>query len=83
MKHQHYMQELLDSAGYDGINLIGGDGDFSELCSSVQVVPTTIFVDSEGTLLGNPVIGSVKDPKKTYYEHINDHLKEKGLETID
>lgn len=77
------MQALLDESGYEGINLIRGNGDFPALCKSVQVIPTTVFADREGRLVGEPVIGQSMNPKMTYYKHINAYLKETGLETVD
>lgn len=77
-----YMQEILDSAGFEGINLVRGDGDFAKLLGEIQFVPTTVFVDSEGKLVGEPVIGGSINPKMTYFKHINAYLKEMGMETI-
>ncbi len=78
-----YMQEILESVGFKGINLVSGDGDYEKLLESVQFVPTTVFVDSEGNLVGEPVIGKADDPRKTYFEQINAYLKKMGMETVD
>ena len=77
-----YMQEILDEAGFKGINLVRGDGDFAKVIGAVQFVPTTVFVNSEGKLVGEPVVGESMNPKMTYYKHINAYLKEIGLETV-
>jgi len=77
-----YMKQILDEAGFKGINLVNGDGDFAKLLGSVQFVPTTVFVDREGNLVGEPVIGGSSDPGKIYYEQINAYLKEIGVETV-
>ena len=78
-----YMQEILDEAGFKGINLVRGNGDFAKLLGGVQFVPTTVFADSEGNLVGEPVIGQSMNPKMTYIKHVNRYLEEKGLETVD
>lgn len=78
-----YMQEILDEAGFKGINLVRGDGDFAKLAGDAQFFPTTVFVDSEGNLVGEPVMGQSMNPKMTYYKHINAYFKEMGMETID
>lgn len=78
-----YMKEILDEAGFEGTCLVAGDGDITDLVGQVQFVPTTIFVDSEGNLAGEPVVGASADPKASYYRQINKYLEGKGLETID
>ncbi len=77
-----YMQEILDDAGFKGTNVVRGNGDYAELIGNVQFVPTTIFVDSEGNVVSDPVIGASLNPKMTYYKHVNKYLKEVGLEPV-
>ena len=83
LNEPEYMQEIIETTGYTGINLINGDGDYTKLLGDIQFVPTTIFVDREGNVVGEPVIGAPEDPETIYYKHINDYLKEAGLETAD
>lgn len=83
LKESDYMQEILDESGFKGINLVKGKGDFAKLTDSVEFVPTTVFADSEGNLVGIPVIGESANPKMTYLKHANDYLKEQGVDPID
>lgn len=77
-----YMQEILDEEGFKGTCIVSEDGDLGKLVGKLQFVPTTIFVDSEGNLVAEPVVGGSADPKAIYYEQINKYFEEQGLETI-
>lgn len=51
-------QEICEATGADVYtSLVAGD-DFTELLNGVVGVPTTFFVDRNGALVGNPVVGA-------------------------
>ena len=35
---------ILSEAGYEGVTLLSGDGDFKGLCDNIQYTPTTVLV---------------------------------------
>ena len=53
-----------------------------ELLSTVQYTPTTVFIDREGNLIGEPVIGAAPQPKLMYTQKINEVLSSLGLQEL-
>lgn len=72
---------FLADCGFDGITLVSGDGDLQTLYNALTYTPTTVFVDSSGNMLTEPLIGAV-DIEKLYTAHINKALETLGKETI-
>lgn len=60
-------EALLEQAGYEGITLVGGDGDFAALMQAIQSVPTTIFVDANGSLVGDIIVGGGRENLSEYF----------------
>ncbi len=77
-----YTKELLSSLGYEGITLIGGDGDLEKMYFDIMYTPTTLFVDSDGNIVGEALIGSPEKLAETYTELINKTLKDLGKEVM-
>lgn len=75
-------KSILSEAGYDGITLLYGDGDFKGVCDSIQYTPTTVLADNEGNLVGDVIIGSQGNLSETYLAAINTALKSCGKEEI-
>ena len=75
--------EIMEEAGYEGITLFGGDGDYGKICSVVRWMPTTIFVDSEGNQVGEAIIGGQTELAAVYTERVNQVLKEAGKAEIE
>lgn len=76
-------EAILQQAGYEGITLVDGDGDFAALMSSIQVLPTTIFVDAEGNLVGDAIQGGgYEDLSQVFLTAANKALKESGKAEI-
>ena len=74
---------IIQEAGFEGPALLGtGDETFQSLCGSVQAVPTTIFVDGKGNLVGQAVIGGQADLATSFTEAANKALKEIGKAEI-
>ena len=72
---------FLADCGFDGVTLTSGDGDMQSLYSSLRYTPTTVFVDSTGKMVSEPIIGAV-DIKTIYTEHINAALETLGKDKI-
>lgn len=67
-------QAIVEATGADFINLLPAEG-LTELLSISPYVPTTVFVDSTGKLVGEPVIGA---NVAEYKQFVEDYLS--GLE---
>ena len=75
-------RSILSEAGFGGTTIISGDGDLMEFLSTVQYTPTTVFIDREGNLIGEPVIGAAPQPKVMYTQKINEVLSSLGLQEL-
>lgn len=76
------VREVLDRAGFQGITIIAGDGDLGALANNLMYTPTTVFADSEGSLVGSAVIGRQADLSEAYLEGVNRVLKAEGKDEI-
>lgn len=76
------VKDVLEEAGYEGITLLDGDGDFAMTCRAIMYTPTTVLVDSEGTMLGDAIIGGRDNLAEVYLEAVNSALKGMGKEEI-
>lgn len=79
---EEIVQGMLDKAGYQGVTLVSGDGDFIDVCRHIQYTPTTVIVDSEGNLVGDAIIGTQKDLSGTFLTALNEALKNDGKAEI-
>ena len=68
------VESILSDAGYEGITLLSGDGDFEKVCGEVLYIPTTIIVDQNGNMMGDAIIGGQVDLEETYRTAINNAL---------
>ena len=59
-------KQITEKADVGFVNLIGGNGDFDELIGSVVGVPTTIFVDKSGNIVGEIIVGADVDRYKSF-----------------
>lgn len=75
-------EDILEKAGYKGITLTNGDGDFKAVCDEIQYTPTTIFVDKEGNTIGEALTSAPEDLENTYMQYINGTLKTLGKPEI-
>ena len=73
-------KSTLQEAGFTGVTLMEGDGDFSTVCDEVQYTPTTIFVDKDGNTVGDAIVSTLDADQmaEAYTQHINDVLKTLG-----
>ena len=77
------VQGVVDATGYTGTTLLSGDGDFQTLCDAIQATPTTVFVNSEGKIVGDPIIGAQEDFSDTMLEAMNTILTDEGKAAIE
>ena len=80
--NEEIAQSLLEEAGYEGITLLSGSGDFENVIYNIQYTPTTVLVDSQGNLVGNAIIGGQKDLSGTFLAAVNTALKNSGKAEI-
>lgn len=71
-EHRDLAVDITQQAGVDFTNLIANT-DFAPILKDVIGVPTTLFIDGEGTLVGDPIIGANVDGYKKFVE---DYLSE-------
>lgn len=76
------VKQLLDEAGYEGITLLSGTGDFRDISDKMMCVPTTILADREGNIIGEALIGGQENLEKVYTEMVNNALKAMGKAEI-
>lgn len=68
-------KEILENAGVKYESIVATDDMTKGFLSYIQAYPTTIFVDGEGNLVGEPLVGAPpKDVAETYLKVINEHL---------
>lgn len=72
------VKQILSEAGYEGVTLLSGSGDFERCSDAIQYTPTTIVVDKEGNMIGKAIIGGQEDLDKSFTEAINAALKSMG-----
>ena len=76
-------KEKMKDLNLKGITVLkDGDGDFKVMEDSIANVPTTILVDKDGNLLGDPSIGIHEDYEDYYVKTINKALKSIGKKRI-
>ena len=73
---------ILSKAGYEGVTLLSGDGDFKGVCDNIQYTPTTVLADAEGNLVGDAIIGGQEDLSGTFLTAVNAALKSSGKAEI-
>ena len=59
-------KQITEKADVGFVNLIGGNGAFDELIGSIVGVPTTIFVDKSGNIVGEIIVGADVDRYKSF-----------------
>jgi thiol-disulfide isomerase/thioredoxin len=71
-KHHDLAVKIVSKANAEFTHIIGNE-DFKELLSGVVGVPTTFFVDKEGNIVGEPIVGADVDGyKKIVEEYLNE-----------
>lgn len=71
-KHLDLAREITDRSGADFTQLIGNE-DFAEWLKGIVGVPTTFFVDREGKIVGEPIVGA---DVEAYRKFVEEYLSE-------
>lgn len=72
-EHLELAKQIISKADADFVQLIAGTDDFAGVMDSLVGVPTTIFVDSNGNIVGEPIVGAdVEGYKKFVEEYLNE-----------
>ncbi len=79
---EELVEYVLEESGFEGITLVWGDGDLVTLSSELRYTPTTVFVDSEGNMAGDVVVGGKENLSEFYTQRINDILTGMGKAEI-
>ncbi|MCI8418191.1 MAG: TlpA family protein disulfide reductase [Lachnospiraceae bacterium] len=66
-EHKEKAAAILEEADADFLQLIA-NADFAPVMEWVIGVPTTLFVDQEGNLVGDPIVGARVDEYKSFVE---------------
>ena len=66
-KHHDLAVAITEKAGAQFTHIIA-NADFEPVMRWVVGVPTTLFVDKEGNLVGEPIVGAYVDGYKTFVE---------------
>lgn len=74
------VKSIIEQTGFTGTVMMSGDQDMKELGKSLLYVPTTLFFDNQGNIVGPTMVGSPENLEETYTTAINDILKDLGKE---
>lgn len=66
-EHRDLAVDITQQAGADFTNLIANT-DFAPILRDVIGVPTTLFINGEGKIVGEPIVGADVDGYKTFVE---------------
>ena len=66
-KHHDLAVTITEKAGAKYTNVIA-NSDFNDVLKWVVGVPTTLFVDKEGAIIGSPIVGADVEGYKTFVE---------------
>lgn len=66
-EHHDLAVSIMENADADFTQIIANQ-DFMDILKGVYGVPTTLFVDKDGNIVGDPIIGADVDGYKTFVE---------------
>lgn len=75
--------QVLKDAGFEGVTVVSGDGDYEKFISQISRTPTAVVVDTEGNILEEPVEGAPINLTTSYTKLINQGLTDEGKATIN
>lgn len=70
-EHRDLAVDITQKAGVDFTNLVA-NADFAPILRNVVGVPTTLFIDGEGKIVGDPIVGADVDGYKKFVEEYLD-----------
>ncbi len=69
-------KKIIEKTGIKYESIVANEDMEAGFLSYIQAYPTTIFVDNEGNLVGEPLVGAPRqDTKQVYLDTINEHLE--------
>ena len=71
-------KQILNEAGFEGVTLVGGEGDYTKVLEQIQYTPTTIFVDKDGNTVGEAIVGDSENLSEAFTAGINAVLVSQG-----
>ncbi|MDO5401527.1 MAG: TlpA disulfide reductase family protein [Eubacteriales bacterium] len=71
-------KQILSEAGFEGVTLVGGEGDYTKVLEEIQYTPTTIFVDKNGNTVGEAIVGDSENLSEAFTAGINVALVSQG-----
>ena len=75
--------QVLKDAGFEGVTVVSGDGDYEKFMSQIARTPTAVVVDADGNILEEPVEGAPINLATSYTKLINKGLTHQGKATIN
>lgn len=66
-EHRDLAVDITQKAGADFTNLIA-NADFAPILKDVVGVPTTLFIDGDGNIVGDPIVGADVEGYQTFVE---------------
>jgi len=75
-------QQVVEAAGFTGPTVITTSKGLTQLAQQVQYTPTTVFIASDGTLVGDVFVGNPGDFDAAYLAAINLVLEWQGKEAV-
>ena len=71
-----FAKQVIEQTGVKYETIIANSEMFTDFLDDVRAYPTTFFVDSEGNLVGEPMVGAPRsDAKQIYLDVIDEHLE--------
>lgn len=67
-------QSIVEDAGLTAPVIVAADGDFAEILSQIQYIPTTVFADSHGKIVGTEIIGIQPNVVASLNAHVQEIL---------
>ena len=75
-------EKVISGSGMKKATIAEGDGDLQTVYRQLMYTPTTLIVDCEGHVIGDPIIGSSDNLEEVYTEAINCALETLGKDRI-
>ena len=76
--NEETVRALVDENGFSPTVITYADGDLKSIIGQISFIPTTIFVDKNGSIVGSELVGSQPDLEQSLNSHIEAALAEIG-----
>lgn len=67
LEHLNLAKKIIEKSGADFINIIAND-DFQDMLKGLVGYPTTFFVNQDGAIVGDPIVGADVEGYKAFVE---------------